>query len=129
MTGRYVVLDRLSADGHVDDLWNATGGAANAGLWTWMADGPFPARAVFEESLRAREADPDRHYFAVTDRATGRAEGFVSYLREDRAHRVIEVGSIVYGPALQRSRVATEAMYLMARRVFEEMNYRRYEWK
>jgi RimJ/RimL family protein N-acetyltransferase len=63
------------------------------------------------------------------DRATGRAVGYASYLRIEPAHRVIEVGSILYTPLLQRTRGATEAMYLMARYIFEELGYRRYEWK
>lgn len=129
MTGQYVSLERLDADEHGDDLWAAAGGEKHAGLWTWMPDGPFLTREAFDRSLKTRQAAVDVQVFAIVDASSGRAEGHATYMREDVKNRVIEVGYIVYGPALQRTRAATEAMFLMARRVFEEMGYRRYEWK
>src|SRR6185369_13409 len=71
----------------------------------------------------------DPLFFTILDRATSRAAGYASYMRIEPAHRVIEVGSILYTPALQRTTGATEAMYLMARHAFEDLGYRRYEWK
>jgi RimJ/RimL family protein N-acetyltransferase len=68
-------------------------------------------------------------YFAIIGQSTQRAAGRTSYLRIDTKHRVIEVGGLLYAPALQRTRGATEAMYLMARHAFEDLGYRRYEWK
>ena len=68
-------------------------------------------------------------FFAILENASGKAVGHASYMRIEPGHRVIEVGSILYTPALQRSTGATEAMYLMARHVFEDLGYRRYEWK
>jgi RimJ/RimL family protein N-acetyltransferase len=71
----------------------------------------------------------DPLYFAILDRAGGRPLGSAAFMRIVPAHGVIEVGSITYAPRLKRTRVATEAMYLMARRAFDELGYRRYEWK
>jgi RimJ/RimL family protein N-acetyltransferase len=68
-------------------------------------------------------------FFAILDNHTGVAVGFASYMRIEPVHKVIEVGSILYTPALQRTAGATEAMYLMAKHVFEDLGYRRYEWK
>ena len=67
--------------------------------------------------------------FSIVDRESRRATGLAAFMRIEPTHRVIEVGSILFTNALQRTRGATEAMYLMARYVFEELEYRRYEWK
>jgi RimJ/RimL family protein N-acetyltransferase len=67
--------------------------------------------------------------FALVPADTGRAAGWASYMRIKPAHGVIEVGNVLFSPALQRTRASTEAMYLMARHVFEDLGYRRYEWK
>jgi RimJ/RimL family protein N-acetyltransferase len=74
-------------------------------------------------------ASEDPLFYAIVDRASGRAVGRAALMRIEPLHRVIEVGSILFTPPLQRTRGATEAMYLMARYVFDELGYRRYEWK
>jgi RimJ/RimL family protein N-acetyltransferase len=94
-----------------------------------MFDGPFADRAAFAEALKTRQASNDPLFFAILDARSGRATGIASYMRIEPAHRVIEIGGIVLSPALQRKPGATEAMYLMARHVFEDLGYRRYEWK
>jgi len=75
----------------------------------------------------AKADDPLFH--TIVDLATGKAVGVATFMRIDRASGVIEVGNINYSPLLQRTPAATEAMFLMMRRVFEELGYRRYEWK
>jgi RimJ/RimL family protein N-acetyltransferase len=79
--------------------------------------------------MQAKATSEDPLFFAIVDRATETAAGRATLMRIDPAHRVIEVGGIIYTPALQRSRGATEAMYLFARYIFENLGYRRYEWK
>src|SRR5207248_9269358 len=74
-----------------------------------------------------RTEDPLVH--TIVDHATGAAVGTANYMRIDPASGVIEIGSITYSPLLQRRPAGTEAMYLMMRRVFDELGYRRYEWK
>ncbi len=125
--GRLVTLEPLDAATHGDDLWN--GIRDHDDLWLYLFDGPFPDRGEFLESLARKTASCDPLFFAIVDNALHRALGYASFMRIDPTHGVIEVGSILYSPALQRTPAATEAMYLMARHVFEALGYRRYEWK
>jgi RimJ/RimL family protein N-acetyltransferase len=110
-------------------LYNATHGAEREDQWRWMGDGPFPNRQAYEEAFAGKAASTDPLFFAIIDNTTGKPVGQASYLRIEPAHRVIEVGNIIFSPLLQRRPGATEAMYLMARHVFEDLGYRRYEWK
>ena len=127
--GDRVSVEPLDPAKHGDALWAGTGGAANQALWRYMHSGPFTARPPFDAYLEAKAASEDPMYFALVDRAAGRAAGHAAYMRIDACQRVIEVGAIVYSPEFQKTRAATEAMFLMARYVFEELGYRRYEWK
>jgi len=129
LEGRYVTLASLDPRLHGEDLWEATQGEQNDALWRYVTDGPFPQRNDFDRALAGMAASEDPLYFAIVGCATLRAAGRASYMRIDTKHRVIEVGSILYTPPLQRTRGATEAMYLMARHAFEDLGYRRYEWK
>jgi RimJ/RimL family protein N-acetyltransferase len=129
MEGRFVVLTPLDPAAHGDALWEGSGGEEHAALWRYLFDGPFTERAAFDVALGQKAASKDQKFYAILDRASARAVGWASFMREEPRHRVIEVGNILYTPALQRKPGATEAMYLMARNVFEEMGYRRYEWK
>src|SRR6185312_12930639 len=85
--------------------------------------------ATFQRWLEDAAADPARVFFTIIDAASGRATGVACYLRIDPPAGSIEVGHIYYSPLLQRRPAATEAMYLMMRRAFDELGYRRYEWK
>jgi RimJ/RimL family protein N-acetyltransferase len=127
--GHYVTLEPLSPAVHGDALWACVGGVDKADLWTWMPDGPFAERADLDAALHAKASASDPLFSAILDRGTGLSVGIASLMRIDQKNRVIEVGGIMYSPLLQRTRGATEAMYLMARYVFEELGYRRYEWK
>ena len=98
-------------------------------MWQYLFEGPFADRAAFEVHLKRIAASEDPLFFAILDNASGSALGYASYMRIEPVHRVIEVGSILYTPRLQQTTLATEAMYLMARHVFEDLGYRRYEWK
>jgi RimJ/RimL family protein N-acetyltransferase len=129
MHGRLVAVEPLDPVRHADSLWDAVRGPEHDHLWTWLFDGPFRERAAFDEALARKASTRDPLFFAIVDRASSRAIGYASYMRIEPAHRCIEVGGILYTPLLQRTAGATEAMYLMARRVFEELGYRRYEWK
>jgi RimJ/RimL family protein N-acetyltransferase len=129
LAGRHVLLAPLDPDFHAEALWEGTHGRENDHLWRYLFDGPYPDRAAFEADLQKKARSEDPFYFALVDRASGRAAGYAAYLRIEPRHRCIEVGSILYTPAFQRTRAATEAMYLMARHVFEDLGYRRYEWK
>ena len=129
LRGRYVTLEPLSASAHADALWACVGGEERAELWKYMPDGPFVTREALDVVLRAKESSEDPHFFALIDPTSGVAAGHASLMRIDPKNRVIEVGGIMYSAALQRTRAATEAMYLLARYAFDELGYRRYEWK
>jgi RimJ/RimL family protein N-acetyltransferase len=124
-----VTLVPLDPVAHGDALFEATRGEAGDQLWLYLFEGPFPDRADFDAHLRRMAASEDSLFVAITDRASGQSVGYASYMRIEPMHRVIEVGSILYTPRLQRTPHATEAMYLMTRHVFEDLGYRRYEWK
>ena len=126
LDGRVIGVVPLDPAAHADALFE---GAQNERLWVYLFEGPFPTRASFDSQLKQKASSEDPLFFAVVDKAFGDAVGYASYMRIEPAHRVIEVGSILFTTRLQRTIGATEAMYLMARHVFEDLGYRRYEWK
>jgi RimJ/RimL family protein N-acetyltransferase len=129
LAGRVVTLRPFDRAGQAEALYQATHGAEKEGQWRYMSEGPFAGRADFDVAFDRNAGSTDPLFFAIVDNATGVAVGQASYLRIEPRHRVIEVGNIIFTPALQRSSGATEAMYLMARHIFEDLGYRRYEWK
>ncbi len=129
LDGCYVDLVPLDPQTHVDALWEAVRGPENDHLWAYLFAGPFGNRAAFQADLEKKAAADDPLYFAIIDKPSNRAVGMASLMRIDPPNRCIEVGGILFTPALQRKRGATEAMYLLARYIFEGLGYRRYEWK
>lgn len=129
MEGRTVRLEPLDPAAHADALWDAFSQDETRRMWTYLPVGPYTDRGAFDTALAANAASEDPLFFAVIDLTTGRAVGFCTYLRIDPANGVIEVGFITFSPLLQRTTGSTEAMYLMMARVFDELGYRRYEWK
>ena len=129
MQGRTCRTEPLDPARHGADLWQAVSLDRDGRNWTYLAYGPFAAerglpRVAGVHGRQGRSAVP--HDPRGADR---QAVGVASYLRIDPPVGVIEVGHIHYSPALQRTPLATEAMYLMMARVFDELGYRRYEWK
>lgn len=129
LTGTYADVVPLRAADHGDALFAAFKTDKSGAMWTYMPNGPFARRADFDAFLDGAETSPDPLYYAIINTSTGRAEGFASYLRIKPAVGVIEVGFIALSPLLQKTRVATEAMFLMMSHVFDDLGYRRYEWK
>jgi RimJ/RimL family protein N-acetyltransferase len=125
--GRYVRLEPLDAARHGDDLFAA--GPTDEALLRYLPERPFPDRAAFQPWLDKAAASEDPLFFAVIDTTTGRAEGRLSLMRFDPAHGVIETGHLLFGPRLGQTRGATEAVRLLARHIFDELGYRRFEWK
>lgn len=126
LEGTYCRLEPLNADRHSADLFAAFAGHDH--LWTYMPHGPFATELEYRDWVVSREGGIDPFFYAIIDRETEKATGVASYLRIDPSARSIEVGWITYSPALQKSRVATDAMFVMMRNAFE-LGYRRYEWK
>jgi len=127
LAGPHVRLVPLDAALHAADLFEGVRGHDE--VWTYLFDGPFPDLTSFRKHLESRANSNDPLFFAIIDCRSGRAVGYASYMRIEPIHRVIEVGSILFAPALQRTLGATEAMYLMAKHAFDDLGYRRYEWK
>lgn len=127
--GRFCRLEPLDPARHADDLFAANARAADARAWTYLPYGPFESQAAYTAWLQASCLGADPLFHAIVDQQTQQATGLASYLRISPADGVIEVGHINYSPLLQRTAAATEAMYLMMVRVFDELGYRRYEWK
>jgi RimJ/RimL family protein N-acetyltransferase len=129
LSGRAVTLVPLDAEKHADALFEAANGGDKDRVWTYLADGPYTDASVFKASIAAKAQSADPLFFAVLDNASGLAVGYQTLMRIDPTHRVIEVGNVLYAPAMQRAVGATEAQYLFAAYVFDELGYRRYEWK
>jgi RimJ/RimL family protein N-acetyltransferase len=129
LRGRVVSIVPLDPATHAEDIYKGSHGGEKDALWDWLFDGPFPDLAAFKASLQQKAKSEDPLFFAIVDNQTGKALGHATYLRIEPGHKVIEVGNILYTTGLQRTFGATEAMYLMARHVFEDLGYRRYEWK
>ena len=110
---------------HAAQLWRAIAGLPD--LWRYLPDGPFANQAEFAAWMRAQIARDDAIFWAICDDA-GAALGLCAYLRLDPKNGSIEIGNILFSPALQRTRAATEAMFLLMRAIFER-GFRRYEWK
>ncbi len=129
LAGRRVTLVRLQAGPHAQALYEGSHGEGRESVWTYLFNGPFDSLDHFTADVAVKAKADDPLYFAMLENATGRAVGYQSLMRIDPTHRVIEVGGIMYTPALQRTIGATEAQYLFARHVFDDLGYRRYEWK
>jgi RimJ/RimL family protein N-acetyltransferase len=126
MTGRYGRVEKLVA-AHADDLWTAVQGHDH--IWTYMgAYGPFASASEFAAWVAERTGLADPYAYAIVTPA-GRAVGIASLMEIRPANRVMEVGHVVYSPALQKTPLGTEAQYLLARYAFETLGVRRYEWK
>ncbi|MEL6290343.1 MAG: GNAT family protein [Pseudomonadota bacterium] len=129
MVGHYCRLERLDADRHAASLWEGACLDPEGRNWTYSPPN-MPADEAGMHVLVANQAkSTDPYYFAICDLETGEALGWATFMRIDPDAGSIEVGSIHYTPKLQRQRAGTEAMFLMMQRAFDELGYRRYEWK
>lgn len=126
LEGRYVRLEPLES-AHADTLFMAASAPGAEDRFRWLSERP-PSRVEFDTWLEGACASTDPMFFAVIEKASGRAEGRQALMRIDTANGVAEIGNIMWGAALQRTRMATEALYLFADRVFG-LGYRRFEWK
>ncbi|HEX6220979.1 MAG TPA: GNAT family protein, partial [Acidimicrobiia bacterium] len=125
LQGATVGLEPLEHEGHGPGLWRALQ-EAPLETWTYMTFGPFRGYDDFAATLRSIAEPDDWLLYAII--VDGEPQGFAAYLRINPGDGVIEIGSIVFSPALQRTTPATEAMYLMIRNIFD-LGYRRCEWK
>ena len=126
LQGRYGRLERLKP-AHASALWAVFKG--HDAVWTYISkDGPFATEAEFVAFIAMRAAAADPYAYVIINRE-GQPLGYLTLMEIRPEMRVIEVGHVLYSPALQRTPLGTEAQYLIARYAFETLGYRRYEWK
>jgi RimJ/RimL family protein N-acetyltransferase len=130
ISGRYARLEPVDPGRHAANLYELSHGPkGDPAIWVYLGYGPFADLKSFRSWLTERAASNDPLFYAVIDLATGRASGMASYLRIVPADGVIEAGHIWYAPALQRTRAASDAVFIMAKHAFESLGNRRFEWK
>jgi RimJ/RimL family protein N-acetyltransferase len=129
MVGRYCRVEPLDPERHARELYEANSADREDRMWTYLPWGPYTSFDDFLAATKASLLRPNFVTYTVIDAASEKAVGIASYLNINLSAGSIEVGGIAYSLALQRKPAGTEAMFLMMRRAFDELGYRRYEWK
>ena len=129
MDGRFVRLEKLDPARHADGLFEASAQPDGDARFRWLPDVPPTDRDLFRAWVVQSAASQDPLFYAVIDKATGKVAGRQTFLRIDAANGVAEIGHIYWGPLVSRKPAATEALYLFARHIFDDLGYRRFEWK
>ena len=129
MIGSYCRLEPFDLDKHYEGLFQAFYRDQDARNWTYLPYGPFKTVDEFCLWCQQECVGDDPLFYTIIDQTTGQQTGLASYLRISPEPGSIEVGHIHFSPLMQGTRMATESMYLMMRHVFDELGYRRYEWK
>lgn len=127
--GRYVDLVPLNTDEHAQALFEASSVPDAHTRFTWLPEVPPATLNEFLVWVKESVASEDPLFFAVIDKASGKVAGRQTLMRIDADNGVVEIGNIYWGPMIARQRGATEALYLAAKYVFDELGYRRFEWK
>jgi RimJ/RimL family protein N-acetyltransferase len=130
LIGRYVTLEPLDAARHAGDLFEVSHGSEAAlRIWDYLPSGPWNSAEEYTAVLRQQSARHDQIYYAIRLAGGGKACGQTSFLDIQPEIGVIEIGSIWFGPTLQRTRSSTESMYLMLRYAMDDLEYRRMQWR
>lgn len=124
--GKYCRLEPLDSKVHGKDLWLAIG--KHEELWTYLFSGPFADEKSFFEWLKICENHSQRCYFSILNNA-GKALGALCLIDADLTNSTIEIGGISFSRELQKTRIASEAIFLLGRYVFTELGFRRFQWK
>jgi RimJ/RimL family protein N-acetyltransferase len=129
LDGKHARLEPLDWARHGGGLFAAVGGETNAGIWQWMPVGPFPEPESLRRFLEAMDQTEGWRTLVILDRRSGEILGMATFMRIREAHGSAEIGCVAFGAKLKRTRHATEAQALMAGHLFDDLGYRRYEWK
>jgi len=124
--GQYAVLEPLHRR-HAPELWRAAQGADES--WTYLGQGPFPSAEAMARYVADFATNPDYTVWAVRPVTTGEVSGWLALLDIQPSHASIELGSIWFAPRMQRTRAATEAMFLLLKLAADDLGYRRLVWK
>ena len=127
--GRFCRLERLDVTKHVEALYEAFKDSPDARHWTYLPYGPFSSCDEYRQFLLTMEGLSDPFHYTVIDLSTNEPVGTIALMRMDVANGVIEIGHLVYSPRMQRTPISTEVMAILSQYVFEELGYRRLEWK
>jgi RimJ/RimL family protein N-acetyltransferase len=130
LSGRYVVLAPVDPDRDAECLYAVSHPPdGDPSIWDYLFDGPYEDSQAMRAALERSATSEDPLFYTVLRRPEDDPQGIVSYLRITPDHGVIEIGNIWFGTPLQRTTAASEAIYLLARHAFDELGYRRLEWK
>ena len=130
LVGREVVLEPQNAQLHGEQLYTAGHESPEAlAIWDYLAYGPWPNVEAYKAVLRAQSASTDPIFYAIRLKHSGKVCGQASFLDNHAQHGVTEIGHIWFAPELQRTRAATEALFLMLSHAFDDLNYRRMQWR
>ncbi|MEE9375269.1 MAG: GNAT family protein [Rhizobiaceae bacterium] len=129
LEGQYVRLEPLNGAKHGDELFDAASILGEEDRFLYLPEYPPQAREEFQLWLERVEKSTDPLFFAVIDKRTGKVEGRQTLMRIDPDNGVIEIGNIFWGGRISQTAVTTEAFYLFAKYIFDDLGYRRFEWK
>ncbi len=129
LQGRCCRLEPLDADRHAGPLQAAFAESPDDRDWTYLSNGPFPDAPAYRAWIAQATAAADQQHFAILDASSGRALGSIALIRIDRTNGVAEVGFVTFSRRMQRTPAGTEAVALLMRHVFDDLGYRRLEWK
>ncbi len=130
LEGKHITLEPIDPARHADDLYEASHTTdAGRAIWTYLPEGPWPDRDAYTAHVRACAGSQDRIFYALRPKPNGPASGQASFMDMHPGNGVIEIGYIWFGPAMQRTRAATEALYLMLDHAMTDLRYRRMQWR
>ena len=133
LVGRTITLHPIQ-ESHTQGLWNIVGGTTDpkkTAVWTYLPEGPYPEDTYtdFKTSIQKKTTSKDPFFYTIFDNRTQKPQGWITLMSIVPEHLRVEIGHVLFAPELQRTTGATEAVYLLLRYAFEELGYRRVEWK
>lgn len=127
--GRFCVIEPLSFEKHAEAFWAALSGEDQVALFRYMLFGPFENEDKFSTWFKGLETAKGRMFYSIIDKSSGNVVGIFCYMSIVPEHGSIELGSVTFTAAMRRSRLGTEAVYLMMKYAMHDLKYRRFEWK
>ncbi len=127
--GDYCILQRLNQKLHSKELYTAFQQDSSEQIWTYLPYGPFKNFEEFDLWVKEKEQSNDPLFYTILNTESNKAIGYISFMRIQPAHGVLEIGHVVFSPELQKTTAATEVIYVLLNYAFTELGYRRVEWK
>ncbi len=127
LIGKYCTLESLKLANHGTDLWASIKNQDH--IWYYLLNGPYQNQESFFAWLKACENHKSRIYYSVIDNISQKSLGVLCLIDSDLENKTTEIGGIVFSPKLQKTTMATEAVFLLIKNVFEDLEFRRIQWK